>query len=42
MAKKATEAVIVVYDGYHESNIHEWQIYGGIFIENGIGGCISK
>jgi hypothetical protein len=42
MAKKAKEAVTVVYDGYHESNIHEGQIYGGIFIEDGIGGCISK
>jgi hypothetical protein len=42
MAKKTTEAVTVVYGGYHESNIHEGQIYGGIFIEDSIGGCISK
>jgi hypothetical protein len=42
MAKKATEAVTVVYDGYHESNFHEGQIYGGIFIEDSIGGSISK
>jgi len=41
MAKKATDTVTVVYDGYHESNIHEGQIYGGIFVEDSSGGCIS-
>ncbi|CZR58415.1 uncharacterized protein PAC_08307 [Phialocephala subalpina] len=42
MAKKPTETVGVVYDGFQESGIHEGQIYGGIFIENSSGGCISK
>jgi len=42
MAKKPTETIGVVYDGFQESNIHEGQIYGGIFIEDSSGGCISK
>jgi hypothetical protein len=41
IAKKPTETITVVYDGYQESNLHEGQIYGGIFIEDSIGGCIS-
>jgi hypothetical protein len=40
MAKKPTETVTVVYDGYQESNLHEGQIYGDIFIEDS-GVCIS-
>jgi hypothetical protein len=40
--KKPTNTVSVVYDGYQESHIHEGQIYGGIFIEDSSGGCISK
>ncbi|KAE8443443.1 hypothetical protein EG329_001840 [Mollisiaceae sp. DMI_Dod_QoI] len=41
IAKKPTETVSVVYDGFQESNLHEGQIYGGIFIEDSSGGCIS-
>lgn len=39
--KKPTETVSVTNDGYQESHIHEGQIYGGIFIENSIHGCVS-
>ena len=39
--KKPTETTTVVFDGYQESGIDEGQIYGGIFIEDGAGGCIS-
>lgn len=42
MAKKPTETVSVVYDGYQESGIHEGQIYGGIFVEDSRGGCVSR
>ncbi|KAJ3047395.1 hypothetical protein HK097_011560 [Rhizophlyctis rosea] len=41
IAKKPTETVSVVFDGYHESGIHEAQIYGGIFVEDSKGGCLS-
>lgn len=41
MAKKPTETISVVYDGYQESDLHEGQIYGGIFAEDSSGGCIS-
>lgn len=41
MAKKPTETVTVVYDGYQEPVIDEGQIYGGIFVEDGESGCIS-
>jgi hypothetical protein len=40
MAKKPTETISVVYDGYQESDVHEGQIYGGLFVEDG-SGCIS-
>jgi hypothetical protein len=40
--KKPTETTSVVFDGYQESGIYEGQVYGGIFIEDGSGGCISK
>ncbi|TAQ90700.1 hypothetical protein B7494_g956 [Chlorociboria aeruginascens] len=40
--KKPTDTVSVVYDGYQESHIYEGQIYGGIFIEDSSGGCISR
>lgn len=42
MAKKPTETVTVVYDGYQENDLDEGQIYGGIFIENSAGGCVSR
>jgi len=42
MAKKPTETVSVVYDGYQETNLNEGQIYGGIFIEDSAAGCISR
>lgn len=29
------------FQGYQESGIHEGLIYGGIFIENSAGGCVS-
>lgn len=29
------------FEGYQESGIHEGLIYGGIFIENSAGGCVS-
>jgi len=41
VAKKPTETETVVYDGYHEKNIHEGQIYGGIFVEDSATGCVS-
>ena len=40
--KKPTETVSVVNDGYQEPNIHEGQIYGGIFVEDSSNGCLSK
>ena len=39
--KKPTETKTVVFDGYQESGIHEGQIYGGIFVEDGRDGCLS-
>ncbi|TVY67475.1 hypothetical protein LSUE1_G006814 [Lachnellula suecica] len=41
LLKKPTETTSVVYDGYQESGIYEGQIYGGVFIEDSAGGCIS-
>ncbi|KAJ3026554.1 hypothetical protein HDV00_011773 [Rhizophlyctis rosea] len=41
IAKKPTETVSVVFDGYQEKNIHEAQVYGGIFVEDSKGGCLS-
>lgn len=41
MLKKPTETTNVAYDGYQEPGIYEGQIYGGIFIEDSRGGCIS-
>jgi hypothetical protein len=41
LLKKPTETTSVVFDGYQESGIYEGQVYGGIFIEDGSGGCIS-
>lgn len=29
----------VVHEGFQESGIHESLIYGGIFIEENVGGC---
>jgi len=39
--KKSTGAKDMWRDGFHESNIHESQIYGGIFIEDSSNGCFS-
>ncbi|KAI1329547.1 hypothetical protein F5Y16DRAFT_88611 [Xylariaceae sp. FL0255] len=41
MLKKPTGTTNVVYDGYQESGINEGQIYGGLFVEDSTGGCIS-
>lgn len=42
IAKKPTETETVVWDGYQEPMPHgEGQIYGGIFVEDSSGGCIS-
>lgn len=42
MAKKPTETKTVVWDGYQESLTRkEGQSYGGVFIEDSSGGCIS-
>ncbi|KAF2035684.1 hypothetical protein EK21DRAFT_96344 [Setomelanomma holmii] len=43
IAKKPTETQTVVYDGYQESIRlrGEGQIYGGVFVENSAGGCVS-
>lgn len=42
MAKKPTETETVVWDGYQEPiPQREGQIYGGVFVENSAGGCIS-
>ena len=43
IAKKPTETETVVYDGFQEFIPYqgEGQIYGGIFVEDGRGGCVS-
>jgi hypothetical protein len=41
MLKKPTGTSDVVNSGYQESRINEGQIYGGIFVEDSAGGCIS-
>jgi hypothetical protein len=43
IAKKPTETETVVFDGYQERIPlrGEGQIYGGIFVENSSGGCVS-
>jgi hypothetical protein len=43
IAKKPTETVTVVNDGYQESIRlrGEGQMYGGIFVEKSDGGCVS-
>ena len=43
MAKKPTETETVVWDGYQEPMPKsEGQIYGGVFVEDSTGGCISR
>ncbi|KAF2119345.1 hypothetical protein BDV96DRAFT_486584 [Lophiotrema nucula] len=43
IAKKPTETESVVYDGFQEHiNGSEGQIYGGVFVENSSGGCVSQ
>ncbi|KAI1177497.1 hypothetical protein F4777DRAFT_207867 [Nemania sp. FL0916] len=39
--KKPTGSSDVVNEGYQESNLNEGQIYGGLFLEDSAGGCIS-
>lgn len=43
IAKKPTETETVVFDGYQEfiPRQGEGQIYGGIFVEDSTGGCVS-
>lgn len=41
MLKKPTGTSDVVNSGYQERNLNEGQIYGGIFIEDSTGGCVS-
>jgi hypothetical protein len=43
VAKKPTETETVVFDGYHEPipENGEGLIYGGIFVEDSAGGCVS-
>ncbi|KAF4917892.1 hypothetical protein CGCVW01_v009383 [Colletotrichum viniferum] len=41
MLKKPTGTDDVVNSGYQESGLDEGQIYGGIFIEDSAGGCVS-
>jgi len=40
--KKSTGAKNMWLDGYHESHIYESQIYGGIFVEDSSGNCVSR
>ncbi|KAI1266883.1 hypothetical protein F5Y18DRAFT_380821 [Xylariaceae sp. FL1019] len=39
--KKPTGTSDVVNSGYQESNLDEGQIYGGLFLEDSTGGCVS-
>ncbi|WYZ42563.1 hypothetical protein EsH8_VI_000262 [Colletotrichum jinshuiense] len=39
--KKPTGTSDVVNSGYQSSNLNEGQIYGGIFIEDSVNGCVS-
>lgn len=39
--KKPTGTSDVVNSGYQESGIDEGQIYGGVFLEDSTGGCVS-
>ena len=39
--KKPTGTQDVVNSGYQERNLNEGQIYGGVFLEDSTGGCIS-
>lgn len=41
MIKKPTGTSDVVNAGYQEAPFEEGQIYGGIFVEDSTGGCIS-
>jgi hypothetical protein len=41
LLKKPTNTTSVVWDGYQEAGIDEGQIYGGLFVEDSAGGCIS-
>ena len=43
IAKKPTETETVVWDGYQERLTQgEGQIYAGVFVEDSLGGCISR
>ncbi|KAI8631973.1 hypothetical protein F5Y19DRAFT_381459 [Xylariaceae sp. FL1651] len=39
--KKPTGTSDVVNSGYQEKNLNEGQIYGGLFLEDSAGGCVS-
>lgn len=41
MIKKPTGTDDVVNSGFQESPLNEGQIYGGIFVEDSTGGCVS-
>ncbi|WQF84577.1 hypothetical protein CDEST_09591 [Colletotrichum destructivum] len=41
LLKKPTGTSDVVNEGYQSNNLDEGQIYGGIFIEESAGGCVS-
>jgi len=39
--KKPTGTTDVVNSGFQESRLNEGQIYGGVFVEDSAGGCVS-
>jgi len=41
MLKKPTGTSDVVNSGFQQKNLNEGQIYGGLFIEDSAGGCVS-
>lgn len=41
LLKKPTGSSDVVNNGYQERNLNEGQIYGGVFLEDSLDGCVS-
>lgn len=41
LLKKPTGSSDVVNNGYQSSNLNEGQIYGGVFLEDSVDGCVS-
>jgi hypothetical protein len=39
--KKPTGSNDVVNSGYQEKNLNEGQVYGGVFLEDSVDGCVS-